>query len=166
MERGMANILRVVLQRRSFLRRWGGGWLLLAVGSSLGASGCGNKGRSGKSGFENVGSLKLLEEEGRILQEQFSSEPLLVVNPKPKYGSGKDAAKQLRPEKLAAISPTCPHQGCLVNWNKTHSAFICPCHGARFGADGKVLQGPATKNLKQYDVEMRGDEIWVSSQPR
>ena len=166
MERGMANSLRVVLQRRSFLRRWGGGWLLLAVGSSLGAGGCGNKGRSGKSGFENVGSLKLLEEEGRILQEQFSSEPLLVVNPNPKYGSGKDAAKLRRPEKLAAISPTCPHQGCLVNWNKIHSAFICPCHGARFGADGKVLQGPAKKNLKQYDVEMRGDEIWVFSQPR
>ena len=164
MKRGMANILRGPLRRRSFLRRWGGGWLLLAVGSALG-SGCGNKGRSGGSRFENVGTLKLLEEEGRILQEQFSSEPLLLVNPTPKYGTGKDAAKLLRPDKLAAISPICPHQGCLVNWNKTHSAFICPCHGARFGADGKVLQGPATKNLKQYDVEMRGDEIWVSSQP-
>ena len=166
MERGMANILRRPLRRRSFLRIWGGGWLLLAVGSGLGVSGCGNKAGSGGIGFENVGSLKLLEEEGRILQEQFSSEPLLVVNPNPKYGRGKDAAKLLRPETLAAISPACPHQGCLVNWNKTHRAFICPCHGARFGADGKVLQGPATKDLKRYDVEMRGDEIWVSSQPR
>ena len=166
MESRMANILRRPLRRRSFLRRWGGGWLLLAVGSGLGVSGCGNKEQVGGSGFENVGSLKLLEEEGRILQEQFSSEPLLVVNPNPKYGLGKDAAKLLRPEKLAAISPACPHQGCLVNWNKTHRAFICPCHGARFGADGKVLQGPATKDLKRYDVEMRGDEIWVSSQPR
>jgi cytochrome b6-f complex iron-sulfur subunit len=156
----MANKLR----RRSFLRRWGGGWLLVAVGSGLSVSGCGH-GRSGAS-FENVGSLKLLEEEGRILQEQFSSEPLLVVNPAPKYGTGKDAGKLLRPEKLAAISPACPHQRCLVNWNKDHKAFVCPCHGSRFGINGKVLQGPATEDLKQYEVEIRGEEIWVSSQAR
>jgi cytochrome b6-f complex iron-sulfur subunit len=152
------------LRRRSFLRRWGGGWLLVAVGSGLSVSGCG-RGRS-RSGFENVGSLKLLEEEGRILLEQFSSEPLLVVNPVPKYGTGKDAGKLLRPEKLAAISPACPHQRCLVNWNKVHKAFVCPCHGSRFGPDGKVLQGPSTTNLKQYEVELRGDDIWVSSQTR
>ena len=47
MESGMANILRGPLRRRSFLRRWGGGWLLLAVGSGLGVSGCG-KSRIGK----------------------------------------------------------------------------------------------------------------------
>jgi cytochrome b6-f complex iron-sulfur subunit len=163
--------MRNRLRRRSFLRRWGGGWLLLAVGSGLSVAGCGNTGRgsagnASAGGFENVGSLKLLEEEGRILQEQHSSEPLLVINPTPKYGTGKDAGKLLRPEKLAAVSPACPHQNCLVNWNKTHRAFVCPCHGSRFGADGKVLQGPAVQNLKQYDVEIRGEDIWVSSQVR
>lgn len=153
------------LGRRVFfdrvLKRWGGGWLLLSLGVTTGTTSCGTV----RSEFENVGTLLLLEETGGILQEHFSSEPLLVVNPKPQWGKGKEAGKLLRPESLAAVSPACPHQGCLVKWQQKHRAFVCPCHGSRFGSDGKVLQGPTQKNLKTYAVELRGDDIWVSSQP-
>jgi len=111
----------------------------------------------GRSKTQNVGTLKLLYEEGKILLEYFSSEPLLVIR------SSKDKKDN---QAISAVSPSCPHQGCLVNWKADQTAFICPCHGARFDAQGKLLQGPATANLKRYDVEVRGEDIWVSSQPK
>jgi glycine/D-amino acid oxidase-like deaminating enzyme/nitrite reductase/ring-hydroxylating ferredoxin subunit len=55
-----------------------------------------------------------------------------------------------RDEKGAVhqMSAVCPHMGCIVHWNPGEKTWDCPCHGSRFGAEGKVLHGPATSNLK------------------
>jgi glycine/D-amino acid oxidase-like deaminating enzyme/nitrite reductase/ring-hydroxylating ferredoxin subunit len=51
--------------------------------------------------------------------------------------------------KVHALNPTCTHMGCIVNWNPQEKSWDCPCHGARFAIDGKVLTGPATIDLPQ-----------------
>lgn len=48
-----------------------------------------------------------------------------------------------------AVSPTCTHMGCLVSFNAVEKAWECPCHGSRFGLDGAVLQGPASRPLRR-----------------
>jgi len=64
-----------------------------------------------------------------------------------KVGVYKDEAG-----KVSAVNATCPHLACIVNWNSAEKSWDCPCHGGRFTCDGKVIQGPAVKDLEQKIV--------------
>jgi glycine/D-amino acid oxidase-like deaminating enzyme/nitrite reductase/ring-hydroxylating ferredoxin subunit len=52
---------------------------------------------------------------------------------------------------LHALSAVCTHLGCIVHWNSLEGTWDCPCHGSRFGTDGRVLNGPAAVGLERRD---------------
>ncbi len=50
---------------------------------------------------------------------------------------------------LTPTKPRCPHLGCALKWNPRERTWDCPCHGSRFSETGKLMDNPATDDLKQ-----------------
>ena len=51
---------------------------------------------------------------------------------------------------LLSFSPRrCPHLGCALKWNPQEHSWDCPCHGSRFTEDGRLIDNPATGDLKK-----------------
>lgn len=51
--------------------------------------------------------------------------------------------------RIHELSAICRHLGCIVNWNTLENTWDCPCHGSRYDAMGKVIQGPANSDLTE-----------------
>lgn len=66
-------------------------------------------------------------------------------------GLSKVAAYRDEQGTLHEHSAVCTHLGCIVAWNSGEKSWDCPCHGSRFDAYGKVIEGPAVGNLKSLD---------------
>jgi cytochrome b6-f complex iron-sulfur subunit len=45
--------------------------------------------------------------------------------------------------KGRTLDRKCPHKGCTLNYDKTKSEFVCPCHHSKFNLDGNCISGPA-----------------------
>lgn len=61
---------------------------------------------------------------------------------------GKKVAAYREPDGSAVLrSARCRHRGCTVGWNEVARTWDCPCHGSRYDTRGKVIQGPAAREL-------------------
>jgi glycine/D-amino acid oxidase-like deaminating enzyme len=49
---------------------------------------------------------------------------------------------------ITPTAPRCPHLGCALKWNPAERSWDCSCHGSRFTEEGKLLDNPATADLK------------------
>ena len=59
------------------------------------------------------------------------------------YNGAEATVNLLRP-----TAPRCPHLGCALHWNRQERSWDCACHGSRFDEKGKVLNNPATDDMK------------------
>lgn len=150
------------MNRRTFLSWVGVGWVASSLPVAIAA--CSNtiesesageaatesaSSPSRSDGFESVGTISQLESNaGQILDKEFTVGPVLVV-------------RATADSDISAVNPTCTHQGCTVGWQADQKAFVCPCHGSKFGIDGTVLNGPATEPLSTYEAKVEGDLVLV-----
>ena len=98
---------------------------LVAISSATGSAGCGTR---------RVDSL--VPGEGGVVRHNGKI-----------IGAYRDQAGAVH-----GVSLTCTHLGCTVRWNAAETTWDCPCHGSRFSHDGTVLQGPAVRDLRRFDV--------------
>ncbi len=98
-------------------------------------------------GFVAMGTVAELDEAGSLSDNNLMGESVVVVRD-PADASG-----------VIALNSICTHQGCTVDWEE--SQFVCPCHQSKFGADGEVLEGPATDPLGTFEAMVEGDSVLV-----
>jgi menaquinol-cytochrome c reductase iron-sulfur subunit len=78
-----------------------------------------------------------------------------------KINSQRDTAWVVRGSggQTTAFGPQCTHLGCAYHWDDARNEFVCPCHNSRFGLDGQVLAGPATRPLDRYETKIQGGKL-------
>ncbi len=95
--------------------------------------------------FEAIGTVAQLEQTGQLNVKVGDATAIVQRDP--------------TNNNLVAVNPICPHRGCEVVWQANESAFVCPCHAAKFGVTGEVLQGPAERALATYPLKTEGNSI-------
>ncbi|MGB9852705.1 MAG: ubiquinol-cytochrome c reductase iron-sulfur subunit [Candidatus Kapaibacteriota bacterium] len=64
---------------------------------------------------------------------------------------------------LKAVASKCTHEQATLEYSSTDEKIICPRHNSEFSTDGKVLKGPAKKNLVVYNVSENGNTVRIFS---
>lgn len=68
-----------------------------------------------------------------------------------------------------AASRLCTHGACelevgevdVVAESQEEGLFVCPCHGSRFGPDGRVVRGPAADPIASFDIQKTEESLWI-----
>ena len=79
-----------------------------------------------------------------------------------KFGSSPAILINTQEGNLLAFSAVCTHLTCTVTYETDTGTLYCPCHNGRFDMAGNVISGPPPRPLEAYDVEVVGQDIFVS----
>lgn len=67
--------------------------------------------------------------------------------------------RKLQEDEYSAVLLHCMHKGCEVN--PADDYLICPCHGSEYTATGKVVHGPAERDLLKFAVNTDQEKIYI-----
>ncbi len=142
------------MQRRDFLRTSCMGCTGLAMGAGLlSLTGC------------STLPLVKVEGDGRTLEvplSAFAESPQVLVR-----------TRKLSYDVLVTRSPDGSYSGIYLRCTHedqpltaTATGLHCPSHGSRFGLDGSVEEGPATRSLQRFEVTSAQDKLILRLQER
>ena len=60
-----------------------------------------------------------------------------------------------------AMSATCTHLSCTVQYRDDLRQVWCACHNGKYDLNGRNISGPPPRPLEAFEVQLRGDEIFV-----
>jgi len=60
-----------------------------------------------------------------------------------------------------ALSGTCTHLSCTVQYRDDLQQVWCACHNGLYDQNGRNISGPPPRPLEVFEVNVRGDEIVV-----
>lgn len=63
-----------------------------------------------------------------------------------------------------ALSATCTHLDCTVQYKKDEKIIWCACHNGKYDLYGKNISGPPPRPLNKFNVTIKNDELIVSKE--
>jgi Rieske Fe-S protein len=60
-----------------------------------------------------------------------------------------------------ALSATCTHLDCTVQYKGDERLIWCACHDGRYSLEGKNISGPPPRPLEPFQVHVVGEDIVV-----
>jgi len=60
-----------------------------------------------------------------------------------------------------AMSATCTHLSCTVQYRDDLRQVWCACHNGKYDLNGRNISGPPPRPLEDFEVQVRGDEIFA-----
>lgn len=64
--------------------------------------------------------------------------------------------------EVQALSSTCPHLGCAIDFDTQDKMFKCPCHRSAFAMDGEKISGPSKRGLDPLPVQVENGRIKIT----
>jgi Rieske Fe-S protein len=64
-----------------------------------------------------------------------------------------------------ALSATCTHLDCTVQYKSDERLIWCACHDGKYSLEGKNVAGPPPRPLERFEVHVVGEEIVVEKAP-
>lgn len=65
---------------------------------------------------------------------------------------------------LKAFTAVCTHLECTVQYREDMGHIWCACHNGHYDLNGKNIAGPPPRPLQEFQVVVKGEEIFVSKQ--
>ena len=81
--------------------------------------------------------------ESKIIR--FGNKPVIIIR--------KDDGK------FTALSATCTHLDCTVQYKRDEKIIWCACHNGKYDLYGKNISGPPPKPLTKFNVAIKNDEL-------
>lgn len=79
-----------------------------------------------------------------------------------RFGSRPGLLIRTAEGEYRAMSAVCTHLSCTVQYRPDMREVWCACHNGTYNIDGRNISGPPPRPLEAYNVQVRGDEIFVS----
>jgi len=103
---------------------------------------------------------------GEVKTVEWQGKPVFILHRQEKQiasmeglGDGKDpeedGVRVKNPDWLVVVG-ICTHLGCVPSRKK--EGWFCPCHGSAYDNSGRILSGPAPRNLDVPDYEFIGED--------
>lgn len=78
-----------------------------------------------------------------------------------KFGAKPGILILTQNNEYRAFSATCTHLNCIVQYKEDAQIIWCACHNGKYDLQGRNISGPPPKPLEEFEVFLKGDEIFV-----
>ncbi len=75
-----------------------------------------------------------------------------------------DGGESVKNEPIVAMSASCTHMGCIVQWQNSDRKYHCPCHGGLFSEYGKPENSSPVRyltSLPRLDTKIEDGKVYV-----